>query len=69
MKKLLLKYRMFAGAAVFVSAVGYLSGCCCPCYYLPYDYLIEAPVAPRTLPDMKDFKAPQLETKAQAVNY
>lgn len=69
MKKLFWKYRVLAGGALFVAAVTYVTGCCCPCY-LPTDYIgSDAPMAPQVLPKMKDLKAPALEGNAQAISY
>lgn len=70
MKKLLWKYRVLAGGALFAAAVTYVTGCCCPCGYIPTDLLVsDAPVAPKVLPKMKDFTAPALEAGATAINY
>lgn len=64
------EYRMLAGGALFVAAVTYATGCCCPCYYPTDIPVAEAtPLAPKVLPKMKDFKAPALDVGAQAINY
>lgn len=67
MKKMILKYRVLAGGALFTLALTYLTGCCCPCYY-PTSSL-SAPTGPSALPKLKDMKAPTLEANAQGVRY
>lgn len=74
MKKLFWKYRVLAGGALFAAAVTYVSGCCCPCGIpLPTDldnsFEASAPMAPKVLPKLKDFKATSLGTSVQAVHY